>query len=449
MFDRMRAALTALVAVGGKKQDAEDVRRLMGHAIRALGKPSEAIKNLANLTAIMEQHAAEAASWVEPDAIRDGRGGPFDAADLRYWLLLAERAGVPFIEAREILSLNEEEMSVLSGEIEVPDNAMRRGLQRRIENIPGIHEMQTEAPHAKEAIDLASLVDRLFASMDDIPIDWMVRSNLGGTEELKAWAGAGAIDDTAPTAKFNADLEVGPGWVREGNRRRVRTEDRRTIMLSARGKGGAIFLARPWMKAGRYSIGEDPHRHGTAFAGKGIWPCEWRVFVENGEVTGVSTYYAWTGEANAENAEAALQAVAMARQIIKEAKAIGAIPRNIDVELIRDGKIAQDEEGKKALARFPRDGISCTLDFMETDQGMMLLEGGPGCTPFGGGHPCGFAGVGGKPGFPNPMPCEGVAFKLMPGVILGDPKTWRETDRSGCILTWEETEALLTAAPTP
>lgn len=468
MFGRLRVALAALIAATRKKHDEEDIRRLQAIAAKALGKPELAMANLEKIEAIARMHAQEVSEWVEPNAIKEGRGGPFNACDLRHWLALAEAAGVPFIEAREVLSLTEDEMAFLSGTIEIPDNAMSRGLQRRMEKVPELKAQMEAMAAAREAAAanppapgeqerrrqesreyVESLVERLYAAMDDVPHDWMVRTNLGGSDELKAWAGAGAVDEENPTAKFSPDLEVGPGWIKDGNRRRIRPDDRRTIMLAAQGAGGAHFLARPWMKAGRYEHGEDPHRHGTVFAGKGAWPCEWRVFVERGKVVGVSAYYAWNGSATPENAKAALEAADLAQRIVDEAKRMGAIPRNMDVELARAGKVAEMPEGQEIFARFPRDGHACTLDFMETDQGMMLLEGGPACTPFGGGHPVGFAGIGGRPGFPNPMLCEGVAFRLMPGVLLTDPKTWRETDRTDCILSWDDAVALAHAGPRP
>lgn len=450
MFESMRKAILALVAMGSKRSAERAARQLQAIVARMLSDPSKAMQNIEAMDAMFARHALVAGRWVEPSDVLEGKGGAFDSCDLRHWLALAERAGVPFIPARQVLELDEREMNVLSGKQEMPDGPMARGIRRRAEKVPELMELAKSLPPDDEPeIDMESLIERLYAAMDDVPEGWMVRTNLGGTEELKAWAGAGVIDPgQAPGATFGPEIEVGPGWVRDGNRRRVRPEDSRTVLLAARGAGGAAFLARPWMKAGRTYVGEDPHRHGSMFAGKGIWPCEWRVFIERGKVVGVANYYAWNGEANAENAEMAFAARDLAQRIADEAVRTGAVPQFMDIELVRDGKLSEDPAARRLLDKFGADQVSGTLDFMETENGLMLLEGGPPHTPFGGAHPCAFAGHGGAPGFPNGTKVEGIAFRLMPGISLADPRTWREGDPAGCILPWDEA-ADLRRRPTP
>src|SRR3546814_10385739 len=85
--------------------------------------------------------------------------------------------------------------------------------------------------------------------------------------------------------------------LRVGNRRRVHVSDARTVQAAAQGPGFLCFLARPWQECSRYIVGEDPHRHGSPFAGKGVWPAEWRAIVEAGVVVGVASYYGWCDEA--------------------------------------------------------------------------------------------------------------------------------------------------------
>src|SRR3546814_4263768 len=65
--------------------------------------------------------------------------------------------------------------------------------------------------------------------MDEVPEGWMVRSNRCGSSELKALAGFGAIGHQVPEVRFGSNLEIGPGWVRVGNRRRVHVSDARTV----------------------------------------------------------------------------------------------------------------------------------------------------------------------------------------------------------------------------
>ncbi|WP_204320322.1 hypothetical protein, partial [Proteus vulgaris] len=63
----------------------------------------------------------------------------------------------------------------------------------------------------------------------------------------------------------------------------------------------------------------------------------------------------------------------------------------------------------------------------------MLIEGGPGATPFGGAHFCGFAGAGGPPRHGVDPRIEGIAFCLLDGVNLLDPSTWLPSDPTGRI----------------
>jgi hypothetical protein len=151
----------------------------------------------------------------------------------------------------------------------------------------------------------------------------------------------------------------------------------------------------------------------------------------------VSSYYPWIGEVTPENAAKALEAVSLAKKIIETTKDLNLFTKHMDTELAR---------GKKSFPfideRYPLDSISCTLDFMETEEkGMALLEGGPPHTPIGGAHPCGF--VGGSFSPKEGCKINGVALKLPEDVILADINTWGKSQSNEiCILTWEEARAL-------
>lgn len=449
MFQRLRQALVMLAAAGDRKVSHDLARRAAVIGAKLLRDPGAMRERLEEFEAMARLHAEETSSWVEPEKV--GGGGPFDACDLRCWLELARVAGVSAVPAREILTLEEHEMAALSGKVGIPDTAPARFVRSRagpLENLIG----GGEVPEVPEA-DMEELEERLFAAMDDVPEGWMVRYARCGSSELKALAGAGAAGPQAPEVRFGPDLEVGPGWVRKGNRRRVHVSDARTVRAAAEGPGGrAVFLARPWVEAARFLVGEDPHRHGTAFAGKGAWPAEWRAFVENGRVRGVSFYYGWCGQATPEDARVAMEVRGLAQRIADAATAARAWPRYMDLEFVRHSgneEMLSDPRIAEALESLGREAVSCTLDFIETPGGLMLLEGGPANTPFGGGHPCAFAGCGGPPRFGNRTLTDGVAFRSMPHVLLGDPSTWTDGDREGCILTWEEAEALAIASPAP
>lgn len=426
-LDVIRKAILALNARAQAKATFDAARRLAILAIRSRGSLASHLEGLSQMEA---RHLEETSTWVSPEALENGEGGRYDALDLRHWLALASRAGVPAVPARVILELSEDEVSLASGTITLPP-ALAGRLSARVREELG--EALESAPPAEDENALAAareaLDDRLADAMDDVPEGWMVRHARCGASNLKALAGMGIAGPTAPEVRFGADIEVGPGWIRRGNRRRVDVADKRIVEAVAQGPAGpSVFLARPWVQAARWAAGPDPHRHGTQFAGKGMWPAEWRAFVENGRVIGVSSYYAWCGSPTPENARIALEVRALAQRMVDEAARQNAVPVFMDVEFVRDSP-----HFAEVAERFPRDAIACTLDFIETDQGLLFLEGGPPFTPVGGGHPCGFAGLS-RP--------EGVAFRVMSEVILADPRTWRETDRSNSILSWEDVETL-------
>lgn len=449
MLKQLQRMIVALTARGQQRADQKLIRDFMGLMVSLVRSPGTAGEKLDQISAVEARFNAEVATWVSPEALAAGQGGPFDAGDLRHWLALAERAGVPYVPARVVLELNEEEMALASGQLQIPDTALTRGVRRRAQAIPELRDAPAPQPEDPEERRRRSeaLLERLFGAMDDVPMSWVVRSGHGGSDELKALAGSGLIDKTeSPSVSFGSELEVGPGWIREGNRRRINAADSRTVMLAARGPGGEVFVARPWMEADRYVETDDPHRHGSIFAGKGRWPLEWRAFVSGGEVTGVASYYAWTGKTTPLNARMALEVRDLAQRIVDEAVRQRAWPRFMDVELARDNPKLKQMHPEVAAAiegPFGRETVAGSLDFMEVKgQGLMLLEGGPGHTPLGGAHPCAFAGTGGPPRFGQPSDVRGVALQLIDGVSLADPKTWNDGDRHGRILSWDEAAVL-------
>lgn len=451
MLKRLQEALLTLTVHADRRAFGQDARRYAVGLGRFVRKPAKGLEFLQGVSEQMAMHAAETGSWVGPESIAEGSGGAFDACDLRHWLALAGRAGVPAVPARTILSLDEEEMSVLSGTVAFPENRtvglMHRAIAGMADLIRRDHPEAVAEAEADEVgrkpLDEETLRDRLADAMDDVPEGWMVRSNRSGGSNLKSLAGFGAIGPEIPEVRFGPDLEIGPGWVRLGNRRAVDVSDHRTIESAAQGPGGLHFLARPWVRSSRWNVGEDPHRHGTPFAGKGAWPAEWRAIVVDGRVTGVASYYGWSDSANPRTAAIALEVRDLAQRIVDEAVAQGAFPRYWSVESVRSAAwLTERPDLAEALdGPWRRDTVSCTLDFIETDRGLMLLEGGPSVSPFGGGHPCAFAGVVSARVGQTPVIPEGVAFVLLPDVILADPKTWDGSDtpeaRKGRILTWD------------
>jgi hypothetical protein len=453
-MSRLRDFIGFVTFKAGQEKIGKDLRGMALKTAKTLRGPTEkARQSLEELGEVAQFVEAEAASWAEPEAITEAapfgdKVIAFDACDLRHWLALAERAGVAYVPAQQICSLHEDELSAIDQKLRVPGfigRAIDKGLKRALPELEGYQ------PPDKPEINPEEVSDRIFNAMDEIPRDWMVRANICGSSMLKSFAGSGLIGDGRDGAKIAEEVEVGAGWVQVGNRRRIDATDNRFAEMFARGHKDTIhYLARPWMTPARKIVGDDPHRHGSPFAGKGEWPCEWRVFIENGRVTGVASYYGWIGESTPENAAKALEAVEKATIMMDVASSINLAPRLMDIELTRrivdqvtpENAPPDIDRARDIMQRFSRNSIAATLDFIETDQGMMLLEGGPGHTPLGGGHPCAFAGYGVE-GEASPFAkVEGVALRIMDHICLGDPITWVDGDHTDRILTWDEARAL-------
>lgn len=434
-MSKLARMIAQISIVAGHEERARTTRRFLLGCAKMLRKdPAGSRRIAADLGRIEAFTRATRAQWV--DTIADG--GPFDGCDLRIWLALAEQAGVPRVPARTILSLDEPALEALSATVTLP-TFMRNGLARLARSVFG-PPAEDDAGEDEARPDPEALRERLFDAMDDVPDGWIVRSHICGPALLKARAGTGLLErDT--TMPANQALEVGPGWVRHGNRRRVDATDERYLKLFPGAHGPALhYLARPWVEASRRVECDDPHRHGSVFAGKGSWPCEWRVFFEDATVTGVAFYYGWAGAATPENARKALEAKSEAEAIIAAGVRLGLRPQLMDIEIVKHHISEGAHPGPAALEAVARfgEGFSGTLDFIETAQGMTLIEGGPGHTPIGGGHPCAFAGA----ARPGTAQTRGVALKLMEHVHLAEPSTWTDGDRAGHVLTWEEAQAL-------
>ncbi len=460
MFEQFQRLMVTLSARADNSAVMKAARRIAALGGRFMKGPGVR-ETLAGIGRMAQIHEKETSSWITIDDLRNGATGPFDTCDIRHWIYLAEAAGVKYVPAKEILRLTQDEMSAASGSVPMPDTATTRQAIKNVRtaaedvsrrSAKGVADgTDQEVVTALEMMipsdaDMDDIEQKLYEAMDEVPEGWMVRTPRVGSSNLKALAGSGHAGHFVPEVSLGPQVEVGPGWIRIGNRRRIAPNDLRTVKAAAEGPvGDTAFLARPWIKSSRYFVHEDPNRRETPLKGPGIWPAEWRAFVEDGCVVGVSSYYSWIGEATPENAVIALQVRAEAQKIVDKAVELSMWPRFMDVEFVRISESAAIRDNpvlQEALDLFGPEKVGCTLDFIETDDGLVLLEGGPPNTPLGGGHPCGFAGCGGSPRFGNRTDVHGVAFRNMAHVIVGDPETWTDGDRDGCILTWEEVATL-------
>lgn len=446
---KLKQVLLGITQMGESRSIGEDLRKLTVGAAKLARTPGKLAEMLDGMNEMEALQIAEGTSHIDAAAIARGEAGRFDVCDLENWLAIAAKAGVPAIEARVIERFSPEEVSLLSGDVRLPDAPRVALAQSRIRE--GIERDFGPLSHPEEAmsdLDPEVLNDRIESAMDEIPEGWMVRTHVCGGNNLKGLAGCGVVGPDVPDVRFGPNLEVGPGWVRRGNRRALDITDTRTTSLYVQNDTKPLtVLARPWKTASRYYQGMDPHRAGSPLDVPGLWPAEWRAFVVDGIVTGVANYYGWVGDCSPESARQALLVRQAAQKIVDTAIAQDLEPRSMTTVLASRNPNAVQllEACKGELGRF-----SATLDFIETDEGILFLEGGPASNQIGGGHPCAFAGdirIETTPSGDNVrvLNLEGVAFKTMPGVLMAEPKTWVPGDKTGCILNWDEVEALAVA----
>ncbi len=443
---RLQQTIVAISRHAASNSAVQEMRSLVVGAAKLASSPKrfrEAIEQIAKVEAAKR---AENESWIRHARIAAGQPGRFDATDLQCWLAIADRAAVPYIEAREILSLDFDELEAILGHIDLGANnrtaravdRISAGLRRAFPELPS----KPQVAAAPMAID--DISERCFAAMDSVPEGWMVRAHCCGSNDLKALAGCGVTENKAPEIRFGSSLEVGPGWIRQGNRRRVTIEDERVLRLYMHDDTRPLtFLARPWLPSSRYFEARDPHRAGSDLDIPGHWPAEWRAFVQKGKVTGVSFYYPHAGIADPVSARMALEVRRLAQTMVDQAIADFHQPRMAESAILKESPIHGHALSALGMGE---DDFGCVLDFIETDHGILFLEGGPACTPFGGGHPCGFISERdelevGQTSYPT-IKLEGVAFNHR-DVLKIQPEDAPAPDRD--IRTWDEVELLAAA----
>lgn len=249
--------------------------------------------------------------------------GRFNFLSLPAWLAVVDRAGVPFIPAREIASLDVDLFSQVFDGVQSPE--FTRFMESLIDGIGKneILRMEQCAP-------------------DTVKSEMGYGRDLGDGLEVDRDTGEKSVDLWSPRF-FDTFMDLGHAQVRG----------------YARPKAATVRVPGDWDGI------------------KGEWPVEFRVFVQDGVVTGVSAYYPqapldadrWLGLAR--------EAGRLAEQIVA-----GMAELNLGVG---NGLLCGDRPVDRARAEAspgtelwgPQD---FTMDFLlDADKGhLVFLEGGPG-----------------------------------------------------------------------
>ncbi len=361
--------------------------------------------------------------FISAEAIAEGGSGFFDSRSLSCWLALAEKAGVDAVPAKPILKLPEFALSlmispdIIDVEPEKPSIFMRAA-----DMVSGGALSRALGPVDRMPIEDKRKIYGLTIALcekagQEIPGGHMVRHDHMGPGTLKAWAGIGWEpmngDDGVSFREGDRCVTLGPGWVSVGNKRYLDVTDARTIKaISLAFTPEHTFHARPWVTPARRYTGLDVHRPADwpEEDRRGSWPAEWRVFIRGGKAVAVASYYCWADIPGDETDRAAAEeALRLGQKIADTATEAGCIPEFLDFIPMRR-RFAEIREN------LPEGTINATLDFIETDDGLMLIEGGPAYAPGGrGAHPCAALG--------QRWP-EGIFYRLADGVDIIDPSTW-------------------------
>jgi hypothetical protein len=417
------------VKITKRAEDREMMKSIGKLRAMLFRNPLKAVARIREIASYAETHDDLLRRLDDMPGLIAGHVKVFNAFDIRPYLFIAAQTDVPFIPATEVLRMAWDDMSQLStkftitGGLEKKAAAFEKAL---LEEFPELDELEREP---KTLTSRQELLERITAALDDQPNNIMVRHTGCGPSSLKTLVGVGYgqttdKDSQAPEAAVGAGVVVGPGWVRLGNRRIIDVMDHRFITCgyTPNHTGDQVFLARPWIQPSRYWEARDPHRENTPIAGAGRWPCEWRCFIANGVVTGVSAYYPWACSMTTEDAQMALEVRRRAQVIADKATELRLTSANPEVEMTRLTRRCTAEDLAK-LTEIQPDGFTCTIDMIETKDGPTLIEGGPYQ-----GHPCGFAGKQHR---------DGIAFRTMPHINLMNEK-FVDGDSSGVHMSWDD-----------
>lgn len=289
-------------------------------------------------------------------------GGHFSTMSLGNWLTLCEVAGVPMVPTRFAAAVNP---------------VMVFALSQGHDPAPFMDDLQTFLPAFQDIGD-----NEIVRFDTSAPTEVKAVMTLGrDTGATPAWKGYtrndnGIVfpqmhDERLVTLLMENPENSSPVWIREWVEPVMMTGDRNT------------GWQRAVMPADRMAEGQSlPEGAGNQF------PCEWRVYVKNGEVVAISNYYTAIDRGVGDDEPIAL---AMAQEAKTHADALLAV--------LKEHNAIPHHPMYEHRDDLDPDAVHFSLDFLEVadeaapmGRRLVMLEGGPAHlrNPNWGAHPCCF-----------------------------------------------------------
>ena len=256
-----------------------------------------------------------------PEKNRTNDRDQFCPYSLEDWIAAAERAAVPHVPATRVAMFEREDL--------------------RHHEYYGPHQQRLDEAFA----DVAR------ARTGDVMMRW----DCCATAELKA-----AMSDRSENGPPPREI-----------RQALAVDHRLLEILDEFPRIGVPVWRRPWL--------------GAEIVIEGGWPIEYRAFVKNGELTGISSYYVQRPLPRRDDEIEAVRT--LTRKLLTEVHGPCLWPPKTHEQLIIPSMLVLMGKKPKPDRPLP-DEVHATIDFVVTTDGVLMLEGGPPW--FMGADPCCF-----------------------------------------------------------
>lgn len=302
-------------------------------------------------------------------------GAPFNVGSLGNWMILADAAGVPTVPISFLGSLTLVDY--------LRHDASANGVVAPADMPAGFGGTAEQADTGGLDAQARANVAAVNAALSRIEGPVFVRSDGAASHRVKLETYSGC-----DVARQGAATGFGYDTLPDGSRQVLLKDERLGDVFMGWPEPNMPIWARPLIPA---RMLEGP---------RGAYQAEWRVFVYDGNIAGISSYYPQVARDRSSQADelALMTSLTYAQAIIDVMLARSLRPHHPRFELRPD---------------FDKQKLHCSFDFIETaDGGVMMIEGGPPHlrNPAYGAHPCSFSDWDGDRLVPQAVMPAGVAW---------------------------------------